>query len=622
MASPITAVFNSEGGGIGRHPDCFLALPDPMRHLSRQHAQINWRGDGYLIKNTTGNNFVVVNGHTLHANEFCVLEQGHQIYIGHYLLEVSALDVSAVPAPAAPETSQVPQASTPGAMPDQIAQKSREERFFDVAGPDAFDASENVSSASLRPAETVAAAAAHDDFLSPSFGQPGTHSPAHSSAPFSDNPFDILSAKDDTSLPADPLINPADLNLAQIEPQRRADAHANPFALPSLDARNAADPLRDRAGDVSLRGLLRQPKNIDDLYSDSTPSLPGLDPLADIEPAGAMTPFETHKSLDPLALFGTDSGTVNSLLDLAPSTVMDDHADQLVMHLDLPRAMLAPEENAGQSSSSECVAMEAVSEPAVVVPTPPEQVQQAQVQTPAAPQPAPVPQPTAAPATQAQAPMQGRRAADAVPMTHDEHQLLIQAFLDSAGVPKEMVPQRLTPEFMATVGAMLFTAMQGTVDLIAARAATKREVKAEMTLILPVQNNPLKFVPDGKAALIHMFGKQIPGFLGPIDAMRDAYQDLRAHQVGVFAGMRAALAEVLQRFSPADVEKRLDQLSMIDNLMPSHRKAKLWDLYGQQFKKIYAEAEEDFDVIFGDAFAVAYEEQTKSMREDAASARN
>lgn len=582
LASPITTVFNHAGGAIGRQPDCYLALPDPMRHLSRQHARINWRDSRYLIENTTGNNFVIVNGHTLHSKEFCSLQQGHQIYIGHYLLEVAALD-AAVATPAETNTPEV-------ASPLRIEPTGQEKNFFDAILAPATDANPHPAQSPLSAAQPAISAGNAD----------------HASS----DPFTFLDAKSALLDPGDPLLHPADLNLAQIEPERRADDYADPFDLASLGRRNAADPLLDGAAQVSLRDMLGQSKNIDDLYGDSVSSLPGMDPLAEFEPAAVHIPFDTRKSLDPLALFAADSGAVQSFLELPSKTVMDDHADQLVMHLDLPRPMIAPPmPPSAPEPQPELETAESANAALAIASMPIEEAPPAApVIVAAVPSVSPAPQP-----------MQGRRAADAVPMTPDEHQALIQAFLKSAGLPKEMMPQRLTPEFMETIGTMLSTAMQGTVDLIAARAATKREVKAEMTLILPVHNNPLKFVPDGQAALIHMFGKQIPGFLSPIDAMRDAYQDLRAHQVGVFAGMRAALAEVLQRFSPDDVEQRLEQLSMIDSLMPGHRKAKLWDLYGQQFKKIYAEAEEDFDVIFGDAFAVAYEEQTRSMRADLAS---
>lgn len=667
IADPISAVFNSAGGGIGRHPDSFLVLPDPQRHLSRRHAQISWRDNAYVIENTTGNNFVIVSGHTLHPNEFCALQEGHQIYIGHYLLEVAALDAS-LGRPAATVTTGRhampdelvpghvgsghlwPGHATPAALPVMPPQNSGEQ-VNPVAHVDALwlESDKLPASQPGRADQPVPATESIIDSFAPSSSKAESASQAEPAEPqehydmraiagagrhaapgdarsildeddflgaaSGTDPFAILHDRSTAHLPADPLIHPGDLNLAQIEPERRAESDADPFLLPSLDARNASDPLFDEQRQISLRDLVGQPRNIDDLYGDSGGHLPGLDPLTEIEPVKALGAFEPHKSLDPMALFANDAGSVQSLLDMSPAVVMDDHADQLVMHLDLPRVLAArnehdfaasvggaAEQGSGQSGLDE---LHAFAAPASLVAF-------------ASSVDAAAPEPDLKPA--ASAPLHTPAVSTSAAMDSDEHQTLIQAFLKSAGLPKEMVPQRLTPEFMEAVGAMLFTSMQGTVDLIAARAATKREVKAEMTLILPVHNNPLKFVPDGRAALIHMFGKQIPGFLGPIEAMKDAYQDLRAHQVGVFAGMRAALAEVLQRFSPDDVEKRLEQQSMIDSLMPGHRKAKLWDLYGQQFKKIYAEAQEDFDVIFGDAFAVAYEEQTRSMREDLASA--
>ena len=49
--------------------------------------------------------------------------------------------------------------------------------------------------------------------------------------------------------------------------------------------------------------------------------------------------------------------------------------------------------------------------------------------------------------------------------------------------------------------------------------------------------------------------------------MRDAFDDLRAHQLGVMAGMRAALEGVLQRFDPAQLEGKLTRRSGIGSLL-------------------------------------------------------
>jgi len=54
---------------------------------------------------------------------------------------------------------------------------------------------------------------------------------------------------------------------------------------------------------------------------------------------------------------------------------------------------------------------------------------------------------------------------------------------------------------------------------------------------------------------------------------------LRAHEVGMIAGMRAALAEVLRRFDPAILQERTGTGGLLDSLMPAARRGKLWDLF-------------------------------------------
>jgi type VI secretion system FHA domain protein len=99
------------------------------------------------------------------------------------------------------------------------------------------------------------------------------------------------------------------------------------------------------------------------------------------------------------------------------------------------------------------------------------------------------------------------------------------------------------------------------------------------------------------------------GFMGARDAMRHAYDDLRAHQLGLMAGMRSALAGVLARFEPGRLEARVAAHSLLDRLQPSGRKARLWDLYEQHYAELAREASDDFNALFGKAFLVAYEQQ-------------
>ena len=190
----------------------------------------------------------------------------------------------------------------------------------------------------------------------------------------------------------------------------------------------------------------------------------------------------------------------------------------------------------------------------------------------------------------------------------DNH-ALIQAFLKGAGIEHTGLQADLTPEFMETMGKLVAASVHGTFELLASRAAMKRDVKADVTMIVLRNNNPLKFLSDSETILVHMLRKKMPGFMGPAEAMQDAYEDLQAHQVGMVAGMHAAVDEVLKRFDPALLEKRLKERTVFDAVLPAHRKARMWDQYTMLFEEIYREAQHDFDALFGKAFVAAYEKE-------------
>jgi FHA domain-containing protein len=196
-----------------------------------------------------------------------------------------------------------------------------------------------------------------------------------------------------------------------------------------------------------------------------------------------------------------------------------------------------------------------------------------------------------------------------------QEQALLRAFLHGAGI-SGIQSKSLTPEAMEAIGKLLREAVQGTLDLLRARGLTKSEMRADVTMIMAQDNNPLKFSPTVEAALTHLLSSQVHGFMPPLRAMKDAYDDLRAHQLGFLAGMRAALEEVLARFAPQELAKRLTEQSMLDDLLPMNRKAKLWDLFLERHAAISGEAREDFNAAFGKAFRRAYEAQVKQLRGD------
>jgi type VI secretion system FHA domain protein len=179
----------------------------------------------------------------------------------------------------------------------------------------------------------------------------------------------------------------------------------------------------------------------------------------------------------------------------------------------------------------------------------------------------------------------------------------------------------LTPESMNAIGQLLRAATQGMLDLLQARALIKREMHAEVTIIVPRENNPLKFSPNVEVALAHLLAPRAPGFMAPVAAVKDACDDLRAHQFGFMAGMRAALDGVLHRFDPAQLEHRLSEQNVLDTLLPMHRKARLWALFGELYGELTREAQDDFDKLFGKEFVRAYQAQLDRLERDASARR-
>ena len=182
------------------------------------------------------------------------------------------------------------------------------------------------------------------------------------------------------------------------------------------------------------------------------------------------------------------------------------------------------------------------------------------------------------------------------------------AFCEGAGI-NLTPPQGLNPALMRVIGEVLRHSVDGTLKLVAVRAAAKQELRAQVTTIQSRNNNPLKFSPDAGAAIEQLLQPPMRGFMVGPQAVNDAMDDLLGHAIGTMAGMRAALEGVLSRFEPGQLESKLGSGSVMDTLLPMNRRAKLWELYLQHFKRIQGDAEEDFHELFGKAFIRAYEDQ-------------
>ncbi len=191
----------------------------------------------------------------------------------------------------------------------------------------------------------------------------------------------------------------------------------------------------------------------------------------------------------------------------------------------------------------------------------------------------------------------------------DDNEALKQAFLRGAGIAPDAIGA-LTPELMELLGKLMTSTLQGTIDLLALRSLVKQEVKADVTMVVLRNNNPLKFFPDSQTVLTQMLRKKMPGFMEALESIDDAYTDLRGHQKGVVAGTRASMDKVIRRLRPERIDSAL-RASPLD-LLPLRRKAALWDLYCQQHLSVAGESQDQFKTLFGADFLDAYEKEVEN----------
>ena len=176
-------------------------------------------------------------------------------------------------------------------------------------------------------------------------------------------------------------------------------------------------------------------------------------------------------------------------------------------------------------------------------------------------------------------------------------------------------PQQVPPDTLAQLGQILRVVVQGLMEVLQARKQVKDNFRMAMTIIRPVENNPLKFAVTPEDAVYTLFVKRNPGYLGPVEAFKEAFDDLSFHQLATLAGMRAAFFATLQRFDPEALEAQWEKAAGKKGGLFGGGKAALWEQFGQHYARVSHDSEANFQQIFGEAFVRAYDDQIRKLQD-------
>jgi len=601
-----SAFLAAPGGTIGRSPDNHLVLPDEQRQISRLQATVRFDDKGVaVLRNMSAVLPIGVNGRTLQHEQEALVADGDRVTIGSYVLEAASAQraatatpmPAAAPPPAAPvrDVPAAANAMAPASMDALLPTAPVSDVFSDLFGAGALPIGEAQPVTVAMPPPPAAPPPVEAPAAAPAFVRKEQAAPPAVAAPAASTragASQVPSAADWDAI----LANAPRREQSASEPMPDPMAH-EPFDLPSQARRNPVDPLAE------------------------------MNPQA----AVGMSDVALKRGMDPLSFFAADSNAPSPLSDPRPTALThEDPLGDVHPALDLLARPAMPQGRSQPNHAREVSAQFRPPEPVAFGPPPeakPKKTERAEpaavpaelppppasVSKPAAPpEPAvPPPRPAAPPAPVAAMP--APLASSAPPSSSDE---LFRAFLEGAGVPDVAGQQPLDAEAMRRLGRLMRAFTDGTIELLSSRAMLKREVRAEITMIVDEENNPFKILPNGRAVLMQMFGARMPGFLSPEAAVHDALGDLQSHQLGMVAGMRAALLTVLKRFDPAALNTATPHDGGLgEKLLPGGREARLW----RQLQKLHAETtaavEDDFQAVFGRAFQQAYDKEMERLKE-------
>jgi type VI secretion system FHA domain protein len=175
---------------------------------------------------------------------------------------------------------------------------------------------------------------------------------------------------------------------------------------------------------------------------------------------------------------------------------------------------------------------------------------------------------------------------------------LLEAFLDGAGLPPESFAGADPESTLRTVGRRFRALAAGLRELMIAGLSPA---------------NPLKTSADEDQAILALLFQRGRALDGD-QAIAEAFKDIKQHEFALLAGARSAIAEALEHFDPATLSQRLAKGNQgaLAALLPMARRAKYWELFKSEFRRVADEAEEDAHGPLARALARAYEEQKKN----------
>ena len=187
----------------------------------------------------------------------------------------------------------------------------------------------------------------------------------------------------------------------------------------------------------------------------------------------------------------------------------------------------------------------------------------------------------------------------------------VEAFAHGARVPSDVFgrppPENLAEQF----GSLLLLIAENMQQLLNARVQAKRLARTgQHTQIEALNNNPLKFSASAEEAFRKMFGPPTRGYLDAHQSFKQAFEDLKSHQITTYAAMQQAINLLVADLDPQAIDAATETDRGIAALVVS-RKARLWDAYVARWQALAGRHDGGMLDVFMRYFAECYDRGNK-----------
>lgn len=178
----------------------------------------------------------------------------------------------------------------------------------------------------------------------------------------------------------------------------------------------------------------------------------------------------------------------------------------------------------------------------------------------------------------------------------------LAAFARGLGVDLSRVPPERQTELLATAGQLIREFTLGLMGQL--RAERQRAEGLGATPQLTARNpNPLEALEGTDEALHRLLVEPAQRFMGPVDAVRDAYQDLRASQTQHEAAVQAGVNHLLGQLAPAELAARFDRSLGPQGLAGDT--SRYWALYPDLHRAITQRRRDGVPYAFAEGYGMA-----------------